>query len=185
MAQRKRRGPRPVSLDRLKQGALRYLGQRDASRAQLRRVLVRRVDRALRVHGGDRDEALGWVDEVLVYCERLGYLEDARYARGKARSMRRRGASERKIRAKLAEKGVAGELVDAPLEAEGGDAELVAALRLVRRRRFGPFARAEVDRDAHRKQLAALGRAGFGYDTARRALEMDREEAEERLHAAD
>ncbi len=165
-----------MTAERLRKVALHYLGQRAASRAQLRRVLLRRVDRSLQEHGGDRDEMVGWVDATLTWCERLGYLDDARYAKDKACSMRRRGASSRKVRAKLAEKGIARELVDAALADAPG--ELVGALRLLRRRRFGPWRRGEEDT---RRVLAALGRAGFAYDVARRAMEMDRAEADRLL----
>lgn len=165
-----------MTAERVRKAALHYLGQRSASRAQLRRVLLRRVDRSLQVHGGDREEMVGWVDATLAYCERLGYLDDARFAKDKARSMRRRGASARKVRAKLAEKGVAAELVDTALA--DAPSELVGALRLLRRRRFGPWSRGEQDA---RRVLGALARAGFGYDVARRAMEMDREEAERLL----
>jgi len=174
-----RRGPKSpprLTAEGVRKAALRYLGQRSASRAQLRRVLLRRVDRSLAIHGGDRDELVGWVEQTLRWCERLGYLDDARYARDKARSLRRRGASARKVRAKLAEKGIDTPLVDVALAQAPG--ELVGALRLLRRRRFGPWSRGEEDR---RRVLAALGRAGFGYDVARRALEMEREEAERLL----
>ena len=170
---RPRRASRPLTAERIRRAALHYLGQRSASTEQLRRVLLRRVDRSLRERPGDRDELVGWVEETLRACQRLGYLDDAKYAADKARALRRRGASSRKVRAKLAEKGVDPALVDAAL----GDApsELVAALRWLRRRRLGPWRREEAD---ERRALAALGRAGFGYDVARRALAMGRDEAE-------
>ncbi|MBX3246470.1 MAG: regulatory protein RecX [Myxococcales bacterium] len=173
---RRGRRIRPLSPERLREAALHYLGQRDASRAQLRRVLVRRVDRAVAVHGQPREPLIEAIDALLADFARLGYLDDARYAEVQARSLRRRGASTRAIRAKLAERGVAAELVDDAIETRG-DVELVAALRHLRRRRHGPFAREDREPD-RAKELASLGRAGFSYELAARAWALPRAEAE-------
>jgi regulatory protein len=59
----------------------------------------------------------------------------------------------------------------AALEVEYGDSELVAAYNYARRRRLGPY-RAQEARDERRERdLAALARAGFGFDTARRVVD--------------
>ena len=55
-------------------------------------------------------------------------------------------------------------------------------------RQGGPFAREEhdrEDREAHRKALGAMARAGFGFDVCDRALRMDREAAEVRIRERD
>ena len=67
---------------------------------------------------------------------------------------------------------------------EGPEAELDAAIAMCRRRRIGPFARAEQDDAGRMKALGALARAGFAQDVAQRALDMAPEEAEERLLAS-
>jgi regulatory protein len=56
--------------------------------------------------------------------------------------------------------------------------EFAAALLLCRRRRFGPFAAQAPDAETRRKWLAALARAGFPGEVARRALATPRAEAE-------
>jgi regulatory protein len=64
-------------------------------------------------------------------------------------------------------------LIDAALteQTEGaGDAELRAALRYARRRRLGPF-RLEGRAERRDRDLAALGRQGFDYETARRVID--------------
>ena len=172
-----RRKPRKLTPERVRKSALHYLNQRAASREQLRRVLRRRADRSRKVHGGDRDEMMEWIEETLDWCERLGYLDDAKVARDRARAMRRRGASTRAVRAKLREKGIASDHVDAALGDDPGE-ELRAALRLLRRRKMGPWSRVEVDADRRKRELGVLGRAGFAYDVAKRAREMPLDEAE-------
>jgi len=157
---------------RMEKAALRHLERYPTSEAQLQRVLKRRVRRELkRDEEADEAELLGWIPEVVAKCQRLGYLDDARFARDKAKTLRRRGASTRKIRAALKQRGVGGEHIDASLEEEEGDAELQAARAYARRRRFGPWRRDEADAERRRKELAAMARAGFGYGVAKRVLD--------------
>lgn len=169
--------PREFTSARARKYALHYLSRRAASREQLRRVLRRRADRARKEHGGERDEMFEWIEGALDWCESLGYLNDEKVARDRAKSMRRRGASERAVRAKLREKGIAPEHVDAALMGDPGD-ELAAALRLLRRRRMGPWAVAETDPLETKRELGVLARAGFSYGVSKSAREMSRSDAE-------
>lgn len=120
-----------------------------------------------------------------------GVLDDAAYAESRARSLGRGGRSRRAIEAHLLQHGVAPEVVQAALPEER-DAELGAALMQARRRRIGPFAplgengpgEDEPEDPASRnKALAMLARAGFSRDVAERALDLDREDAEQRVTA--
>ncbi len=167
----------------LERAALRYLLQRSGSTQQVRRFMERRLDRIARKEERVRDEEERALDEaaivaVLSKLERLEYLDDARYAKGKMKSMRARGASSRKIRAKLQEKGIDSDVVDERLDEEADESELIAALRLAKRRRFGPYRTKEHSRELEQKELAAIGRAGFGYGVAKRVLEMERDAAD-------
>ncbi|MGQ9366572.1 regulatory protein RecX [Azospirillum sp. ST 5-10] len=172
-----RREPRRVTPQYLENAALHYLERFASSAANLRRVLMRKVDLSVRAHGTDRAEAAGWVDALVARYVASGLLDDGAYAEMRAGSLHRRGASTRAIREKLAAKGVAAERVDAALERLDADTEgsldLAAALALARRRRLGPF-RPPDARAGHRdKDLAALGRAGFDYATARRVVDAE------------
>lgn len=171
-----RRTVRPVDPARLERAAYAYLERFAASSAGVRRVLMRRVAASVAAHGTDAAEAAGWVEALIQRLQRLGLLNDALYAEQKAASLRRRGASARAVRATLAAKGIdaddaATALAGVDDENGDGDAELTAARRLVQRRRLGRF-RPAAERAARRdRDLAALARAGFGYDVAVRALD--------------
>jgi regulatory protein len=177
---RKREGPRKASPRGLENAALFYLQRYASSAENLRRVLMRRVERSARAHGTDREEGGAWVDEIVARFTRAGLVDDRAYAEGKAGSLYRRGASLRRIRGELAAKGVAKDLADdaiAALEAAEGDPDTAAAIRLARRRRLGPFRAAEDREERRERDLAALARAGFGYDTARRVIDAEDEDA--------
>ncbi|UCH73059.1 MAG: RecX family transcriptional regulator [Rhodospirillales bacterium] len=169
-----RRQPRKATAKHLENVALWYLQRFAASADSLRRVLMRRVERSARAHGTEAQEGAGMVEEIIARFRRSGLLDDRTFATGRARSLHRRGVSARGIRARLAAKGVGAEDIAAALGTladEADDPELSAALAYARRRRIGPY-RAGGDRAAMRERdLAALGRQGFTYETARRVVE--------------
>lgn len=140
---------------------------------------MNKVRRSAQMHGTDAEAGAAFVRALLARLQRSGILDDSRYAEGKAQSLRRRGGSARSIRAALAAKGVAKDAVETALSAAddgsmADDADLAAARRFARRRRLGPWRMK--DRAAHRlKDMAAMGRAGFGYDVARRIIEGEDE----------
>ena len=125
------------------------------SSAELRRALQRK---AKRLAAEEKQPPPGAIDVVMAKMERLGFLNDATVAERAVRRWRDSGASKRKVEQKLRQRGLSSTGIDA------GD-DLVAARIYVRKKRLQ-----EKDRD---KALASLGRQGFSYDVAKRALNGD------------
>lgn len=175
-------GRRPVKRltpERLDNIAKYYLERYASSAENLRRVLMRRVDRAARAIDQDRAEARRWVDALVARYVANGLLNDRAYAEARSASLRRQGRSARAIRQKLAAKGIDADDARAALEQSGGAddaAELRAAMALARKRRLGPFGPADQRRERRSRDLASLARAGFGYDTARRVIDAKEDE---------
>jgi regulatory protein len=163
----------PLTRERLEAAALAYLERSDSSVENLRRVLMRRVERAARRDAADRGQARLWVAAVIDKVAALGLVDDRRYAEARGMTLRRAGRSARPIRLGLAGKGVAPEAIDAAMaraEEDPGAAERAAAIAFARRRRLGPY-QPEGERAAMRQRdLAAMSRAGFGYDLVRGVL---------------
>ena len=182
---RARRRVRNVTAKSLENAALHYLQRFSSSSANLRRVLLRRIERARRADATVADNAEAAIDGIVEKFQRLKLIDDAAYAAGKAISLRRRGSSRRTIGGKLRLAGIDLDQIDRAIEAaddelapaqssdEGPDAELRAALRLAERRRLGPYRPAAEREERRARDLAALARAGFGYDIARRVIEAD------------
>ncbi len=168
---------RPLTAETLNKAALHYLERYANSAEGLRRVLLRRVDKAARENRCEPDAATVWVDEIIARFLRAGLIDDRTYAAGRTASLRRQGESARRIALKLREKGVDGEIVQTALTEEDGEdadaAEFAAACRFARRRRLGPMREGEQRRERHERDLAALARAGFTLDTARRVLALE------------
>lgn len=169
--------PRKPNPDRLKRQAFHHLERWPTTRANLRRVLRRKVARAVPHHVFEVEEAHAWIEAVLDDLERIGVLNDTRWALDKARSGIRKGQSPRQVRANLRAKGIAPELVEQALDAVEGDTELRAAVTYARKRRLGPFAPPGRSPEQRTKDLARLARRGFSYDVARRVLDAEDPEA--------
>ncbi len=161
----------------LENSALHYLERFASSTANLRGVLMRKVQRSAQAYGDDPEEGAGWVDALIERYVRANLLNDDTYAQMRTESLHRRGASTRAIAQKLAAKGInrdgADKALDTLREDVGPNVDLTAALALAKRRQLGVYRLPEA-RAAHRdKDMAALGRAGFGYDVARRVVDAE------------
>jgi regulatory protein len=85
------------------------------------------------------------------------------------------------VKMKLAAKGVDADTVAAALDATGGAddrSDLEAAVAYARRRRLGPFGPAAARKDRRMRDLAALARAGFSFNTARKVVDAKEGESE-------
>lgn len=173
---KERKAPRKVSVRYLENAALHYLKRYSATVSQVRRVLLRRVDRSLKAHGGDRAELLEWVDALIDKLGRNGLVNDAAYAENRAASLRASGRSARVIAQKLKQKGVAAEVVAQQVaHASEQLSEEDAARIWAKRKRLGPFCRdAALRKDRREKDLAALARAGFSFAVAKRVIDSAR-----------
>jgi regulatory protein len=159
----------------LETAALRYLNRFDVPVSKLRQKLEERV---LRTFELTREHPLmvdvrREMDEVLERLVATGVLNDARFARIRAESLRSRGASRRGVAEKLRSAGLDGDAIRGALdEVDDGTSEpdLAAACRLVRRRKLGWCRPVELRKERLARDLAVLARAGFSYDIAVRAL---------------
>jgi regulatory protein len=177
---RGRKMPRKVTAQSLDNAALYYLARFSAPSAHLRRVLLRRVDKSVKAHGTDPAEGRRLVDELIERYQRSGLVDDTAYAAGKARSLRRRGTSRIVIGRTLRAKGLSADESDAALKGlvdeSGGsspDGEMAAAARLAQRKRLGPFRPQAARAELRQRDMAALARAGFSYDVARRVVDAE------------
>ena len=161
---RRKRPPRPLDSARLEELALAYVARFATSAAKLQSYLKRKLrERGWEGEGEPPVKAL-----VERYVER-GYIDDAGYARARAGSLRRRGYGPRRVDQAL---GMAG-IEDAIREdVRGSERDLrQAALALGRKRRFGPFGDEPPDRERREKQIAAMLRAGHGFEAARAVVD--------------
>ena len=180
----KRKVPRKVTSKSLENAALYYLQRFSSSSENFRRVMMQRVKRSAQYHNTNFEEGAEIVDQLISRFVRIGLLDDLQFAQVRATSLRRRGLSERTIRAKLMERGFAVEVINESLEllkCDNEDPELTASIIFSRKRRLGPFREILDKRNEFReKDLAKLARAGFSYHVAQKVISAETlEELEE------
>jgi regulatory protein len=161
----------------LAEAALLYLSRYATSSGNLRRVLSRKVIRSAAYYGDDAAALSAVIEELVAHHARTGAVNDALYAESQIRKQRQRGRSARLIVQSLGAKGVPADIVEEAcdtLREEEGD--LVAAVRLAKRKRLGPFRTGGRAEHRHR-DLGALGRAGFDYHLAARVIDAPDSEA--------
>jgi regulatory protein len=182
---REKKPPKKITADYLHNSGLYYLQRFPASTGHFRTVMMRKVDKSCRHHTTqNREDCAALVDALVAKFVDMGLLNDEGYSRGMVTSLRRRGLSGRAIQAKLSAKGLKRDQIEQALaehadDRPSGEVDLIAALRLARRKKLGPFS--TKDPATGEKDLATLARAGFGYDIASRVIRMDIESAEELL----
>lgn len=155
---------RPITEEWMQRAAAHYLGRYASTKANLERVLERKVRRRAAALGEDAGDYISMIRATVARFEALKLLDDAAYAEMKLAGLRRRGASRAKAAATLSEKGVPAEIVDEALAADETE-EQTAAYAYARRRRFGPF-RARGRAERRDRDIAAMVRAGFPFALA-------------------
>jgi len=167
---RERRAPTPLDSARLDELALSYVARFATSAGKLERYLLRKLRERGWEGEGEPDPAA-----VCARFAELGYLDDAAYARARGGDLLRRGYGARRVAQALGEAGIAEDVRREVAPGEG--AARRAAFALARRRRLGPFYAAPLDRPLREKQLAALVRAGHGFDHAAAVVDASSEAA--------
>jgi regulatory protein len=161
--QQRRERP-PLDLAALERLGLRYVERFATTRGKLADYFRRKLRERGSVEGFDPAAIAPLVEKFA----RLGYVDDASWAGSKASSLTRRGYGPRRVGDALKAAGIDPDLAQAVAPDE--DEALAAAETYARKRKFGRFGDGAADRDVQRKQLAAMLRAGHGFDIARRLV---------------
>ena len=176
----KRRPAKPLNQASLEELALSYAARFATSSTKLAAYLQRKI----RERGVDDDAGQIDPQAVVERLVELKYVDDEAYARARAGGLLRRGYGGRRIDQSLRAAGIADELLEeiSPHEAEARR----AALTMARKRGFGPFGVQPLERDKREKQIAAMLRAGHGFDAVREVIDAQSvEQAEQWLAEAE
>ena len=161
----------PVSPETLVRMASHYLARYSASTSRLREVLERKIRRRCELRElplPEAGEVRGLIDATVERLTRVGLVDDAAYARGRAAALARKGWPAWRIRTELQRQDIdtaqasVAEAVDLDEDAQ--------ARRLAQRKRLGPYRPGE--RTPYRdKDIRSLVRAGFPVGLAKRVVD--------------
>ena len=175
MNKKPRKVPKKITGSYLENAALYYLQRYASSTENFRRVMMRKIERSCRHHGDTAADFAPVVEDLIARYVATGLLNDETFARARAATLRRQGRSRQAIQAKMAAKGLPPAAIAAALatvDEDAPDAELHAAQKLAQKKKLGPWrTRPVTDPKDLQKEMAAMARAGFSYDIARRVLE--------------
>jgi regulatory protein len=164
---RERRIVSPLNSNTLRTLALSYAGKYATTQAGLARYL----ERKLRERGWD-DTVPADIKALVSQFAELNYVDDENYARIKAEALLRRGFGPGRVKSSLHSAGVHADVI-ATFASVDADVALSAAHDFARRKHLGPYGPPQPDRRASDRALAALMRAGHGFDVARKVLACD------------
>jgi regulatory protein len=172
-----RRAARPITAKDLQNAATFYLERYPSTAEGLRRILNRRVRKAQLAEATVMENVQQTIAAIVARFVDAGVIDDQAFAQTKARALHRRGTSSRLTRQKLKLAGIDGETfnkamagLDQELHTDPGQREWQAATALARRRRLGPY-REKARKEHRNRDLAAMARAGFAYDLARKVID--------------
>lgn len=162
-----RRKPRPpLDEAKLNELALAYVARFATSRSKLASYLSRKV-RERGFEGSSEPPIAAIVEKAA----RAGYVDDAAFALSKARSLTGRGYGARRVAQALHAAGIGTDDGTAARDHAREEA-VTAALHFAKRRRLGPYADNAAEPKAQEKALAAMVRAGHGFQLARAILAL-------------
>jgi regulatory protein len=179
-ARKPRKPPAEPTEAALHEAALVYLSRYGATQAGVVRVLDRKIARWASATEDSAEPAAAARAAARAVVARLaatGAVNDTAFATARSRSLQRAGKSSRAIGAHLSARGVQQELAHDVLP-QDADHELAAAVIHARKRRLGPFRKADAAADTYRKELGNMARAGFAHGVAKQALQLTEDEAE-------
>jgi len=162
--------------------ALSYAARFASTGARLEAYLVRKLRERGTAEDADGRTAQIDVPALVARLVELGYVDDAAYARMRARDLGARGYGARRVEQALWAAGV-----DEGIRADTAPGEAArrrAAVLMAQKRRLGPFGAGREDdgdplerRKAREKAVAAMLRAGHDYEHVRFILDSPGEAA--------
>jgi len=170
----RRRIPKPLDRASLKDLALSYVARFATSGAKLEAYLARKIRERGVAEGEEMLDPKAIVERLI----ELSYVDDEAYAKARVGGLLRKGYGGRRVDQALRADGIDEALREVlrPDEAETRQ----AAMAFAAKRGFGPFGAEKPDRAKREKQIAAMIRAGHGFDAVRAVIDAENvAEAEE------
>lgn len=166
---------KPITEQRLYNITLFYLERFDASSLKVQQMLEKRIQKEKLKGAIIPENFRQLIQNVIEKMVHLGYINDTRFATNHIRQLALQGKSKSFILNKLSQAGIKKEEalnILNQFEEENESSDLKRAEKWLKKHKKGQFR----SKDAslfYQKDLAALARAGFNYETAQQALKSN------------
>ena len=152
-----------------------YLERFSSSSNNLRFILINSAKKYTKEYSLNPD-ILGTIDRIIEKLKMKKVLDDYEYSISKSKKYIRQGWSKKKIYHYLLSKKVAKDIILKcfnEIREEFGSIDKLAALKLAKKRKIGPFRlNREITPENKKKEYALMARSGFSLDIARNILEL-------------
>lgn len=173
-----------ITKARLNNITLFYLERFEASSQKTKKMLERRVQKEAAKGNIIPENIHQLIDEVITKMIDLGYIDDNRFIQNQIRRLSNAGKSKSFILNKLKQDGCSSSLISDYLnifDEETSSSDLTRANNWLKKHKKGQFR----SKDAplfYKKDLSALARAGFSYETAKAALEVKQNQEDDYIY---
>lgn len=166
----------------IKRLALNYLARYSCSKLKLRNFLIKKLNlKAMVVDNQEKSIILDKIDSVVEYMVSLGYINDDSYAKLQFNSLLNKGKSVIQMNYKFMEKGLDKSYLDQNInQYHKDDLEILLATKFIKKKSLGCYYKKLNEQDME-KSMAIMYRNGFNYDTIKKVLHFDIQEADEIL----
>lgn len=165
-----------ITEKRLYNIALYYVSRFETTTVKLQDILEKRLLTA-QIHGEEiPPQAKEWIGKIISRMVHLGYINNTRFAENTFQKMIGSGKSIRSISYKLQQAGLNNDILSDLIkkqEKTSLELDLIAAIKFVKKRKLGIYRPESTRAQYAEKDLAALGRAGFSYEIALKALKEE------------
>ncbi len=155
-----------ITHKRLENITLYYLERYSSSRANLRKVLKRRIAKDVLKGAENPSESVEWIEKIIQRMVDLGYVNDELYKESLINKLKNQGKSTKQIKLKLLEKGLQTDFVT------NEDEEYEQALIFIRKKKLGHY-RKDKYKEYIKKDMQKMALAGFSYSVIKRILEIE------------
>jgi len=167
-----------VTVEEMRNFSFSYIEKYAPSKQQLKTYLLKKYLR-FSLPSVKKEDITNLIDIVLSDLEKTKFISDKFYSESKSRSLIQKGSSINKIRSYLFSKGIDDSYIKETIDKikeDNSDQDFFSGIKICKKKRIGP-ARTEDNRPLfYKKDISLLARNGFGFETSKRIMDIDKDE---------
>ena len=167
-----------VTVEEMRNFAFSYIDKYAPSKQQLKTYLLKKYMKS-KISNPNKKYISDLIDLVIGDLQNEKFLNDKFYSKSKSKSLIQKGTSINKIRNYLLSKGIDNKYINETIndiKNENEDQDFFSAIKICKKKRIGP-SRNESNRPLfYKKDLGILARSGFSFETAKRVMDIDKDE---------